>query len=165
MLMLSVVGMKVAYRDMGSRGPYAKTRRLIHRADEILQHYWRDGLGFALTLRQLFYKLVSENTIANTPKDYDKLGNVMSDARYWGLIDWDMLIDRTRTMWDYPYRRDERDAIQVAADKFMFDPWQDQKQRVEIWIEKDAAIGTIESVCHDLRVPYARPGATTRPPA
>jgi hypothetical protein len=145
---------KIAYRDRGPRGPYAKTYKLIQRADEILQHYWRDGDGFALTLRQLFYKLVVENAITNSMTEYDRLGNVMSDARYWGLIDWDMLIDRTRTMWDFPYRHDERDAIDRAANGFMLDPWREQKQRVEVWIEKDAAIGTITSVCHELRVPY-----------
>ncbi|MDP9301034.1 MAG: hypothetical protein M3P43_09115 [Actinomycetota bacterium] len=146
--------MKTTYRDMGPRGPYAKTRKLIQRADEILQHYYRAGEGFALTLRQLFYKLVTENLIANKPEEYERLGQVMSDARYWGLIDWDMLIDRTRTMWDFPYRDDERDAIEVAAHGFMLDPWTDQKQRVEVWIEKDAAIGVIQSICRDLRVPY-----------
>jgi hypothetical protein len=146
--------MKVAYRDMGARGPYAPTRRLIRRADDILQQYYRNGAGFPLTLRQLFYKLVSENTIANTPKEYDRLGQVMTDARYWGLIDWDMLIDRTRSMWDWEYFENERQAIEKAAEDFMFDCWQDQKQRVEVWIEKDAAIGTIEAVCTELRVPY-----------
>jgi hypothetical protein len=146
--------MKLVYRIPGTRGPYAKTRKVIHRADEILQHYWRDGTGFPLTLRQLFYKLVSENAIPNTPQEYDKLGGIMSDGRYWGLIDWDMLIDRTRTMWDFPYRVDERDALEQTASRFMLDPWVGQKQRVEVWIEKDAAIGTIQSVCTELRVPY-----------
>jgi hypothetical protein len=146
--------MKLAYRDKGPRGPYAKTYKIIRRADEILSHYYRDGDGFPLTLRQLFYKLVTENLIANSPKEYDRLGQIMSDARYWGLIDWDMLIDRTRTMADFAYRRDEEHALTVAAKGYMNDPWPDQPVRVEVWVEKDAAIGTIEAVCNELRVAF-----------
>jgi hypothetical protein len=145
---------KQAYRSTGQRGPYAKTRKLIARADDILTHYYRDGAGFPLTLRQLFYKLVAENAIANTPAEYERLGQVMSDARYRGQIDWDMLIDRTRTMINYPFREDEREAIRVEARRMLLDPWPRQKTRVEVWVEKDAAIGTITAVCKELRVPY-----------
>ncbi len=146
--------MKIAYRDGGARGLYVKTRRLIHEADEILSSYWRDGEGFALTLRQLFYQFVARGRLANKPSEYERLGRTMTDARYLGLIDWDMLIDRTREIFDWTYVRDERDALLESAATLKFDKWASQPSRVELWIEKDAAIGVIEAVSTELEVPY-----------
>jgi hypothetical protein len=142
--------MKRKYRDWGKRGPYKETRALIEQADNILQ-----GYAFPLTLRQLFYKLVTTNTVANTPAEYKRLGNMMSDARYWGLIDWKMLIDRGRTVMEFDTYEDEAAAIDDLGNRFAVDRWADQPTRVEVWIEKDAAIGTIEAVCKEYQVPWS----------
>lgn len=146
--------MKQVYKQVWTRGPYAANRQLIRRCDEILTQYWRGGEGFALTLRQLFYKLVVENAVANTPKAYESLGDVMTDARYAGMIDWDHIIDRSRGMIDWVYHDGEQAAIGALARELNINKWETQPFRVEIWLEKDAAIGTIESVATELRVPY-----------
>jgi hypothetical protein len=136
------------------RGLYKPTRELISDADDILVEYYV-GHGFPLTLRQLFYKLVTKNMLRNTKDDYDKLGDVMKNARYWGLISWDMLIDRGRTVFEFETYGDETDALGHLGEKFAIDLWKEQPTRVEVWVEKDAAIGTIERVCSELQVPWA----------
>ena len=36
----------------------------------------------------------------------------------------------------------------------MLDRWEDQPNYVEVWIEKDALVGVISSICNELDVPY-----------
>ena len=69
---------------------------IIDRANEIIDEY--TAQGFDLTLRQLYYQLVSRNFIANKDSEYKRLGSIISDARLAGLIDWQAIIDRTRNL-------------------------------------------------------------------
>lgn len=135
-------------------GPLGDRQEIVRLADDILSRYWDDGHGYALTLRQLFYKFVATGRIPNTPKAYENLGKLIRDARYAGLISWKMVIDRGRTVMEFETYDDEVEAIGNLSDEFLLDKWADQPARVEIWIEKDAAIGTIERVCRELQVPW-----------
>jgi hypothetical protein len=49
--------------------------------------------GYDLSLRQLYYQLVSRNIVPNTEKSYKNVGSLVSDARLAGRIDWDMIKD------------------------------------------------------------------------
>ena len=72
-----------------------KTRARLDAALEVIAEYERDGLG-KLTLRQIFYALVGRGFMPNDPKEYDKLGNLLTKARKIGLFSWDVIEDRTR---------------------------------------------------------------------
>lgn len=125
---------------------------LIALANKIIEEY--DELGFALTLRQLFYQFVSRDYLPNKQKEYKRLGGIISDARLAGLIDWNAIEDRTRNLrapatWESP-----EDIVNACAKQFNFDCWEDQPHRVEVWIEKDALLGVIEPVCSRLEVPF-----------
>lgn len=141
------------YREPGPRGMYTKTRDLITKADTILNEYWADGSGYPLTVRQLYYKLVTTNDVKNNQDEYNRVARTLTEARYLGLISWDMLIDRTRTVFDYRTHSDAASAIGSTADSFLLDKWADQPYRVEVWVEKDAAIGTILAACQEVQVP------------
>ena len=52
--------------------------------------------GYRMTLRQLFYQLVSHDILLNDQKKYKKLSTIIKDARMAGLIDWDIIEDRIR---------------------------------------------------------------------
>lgn len=143
------------YRESGKRGLYRPTKKIIEQADAVLTKYWDDGNGYPLTIRQLYYKLVTQNVLRNSKAEYARLIGIMKDARYYGLISWDMLIDRTRSIFEDGTHADERAAIADLEQRFLLDKWADQPTRVEVWIEKDAAIGTIWTVCHELQVPLA----------
>lgn len=138
--------------------PYVKKRfepetmEVIEQANAIIEDYAKQRLD--LTLRQLFYQFVSKNWIANTEKSYSRLGDIISDGRLAGMIDWSVIKDRGRkkegnTHWD-----SEADLIQACSEQFRINTWQNQKYRCEVWIEKDALSGVLAACCPELDVPY-----------
>lgn len=135
--------------------PYApafKTRSLVRFANEIVDRYRR--AGYVLTVRQIYYQFVKANRIPNNLNSYKQLADVLNKARLGGLIDWDMIEDRTRNlermpMWDTP-----EDILSGAARQYREDPWRNQKFYFEAWIEKEALIGVLERVANEFRIPY-----------
>jgi hypothetical protein len=132
--------------------PRVATLEVIERANAIIGEY--QAQGFTLTLRQLFYQLVARELLPNTHKEYKHLGRTVRDARDGGLIDWDAIEDRTRRVNTHSSWSGPADIIESAARSFRIDPWEGQRYRPEVWIEKDALLGVIEGICTEYRVPY-----------
>lgn len=124
----------------------------IEQANAICEQYARQGM--VLTLRQLYYQFVARDLVPNEQREYDRLGDICRDARMAGLMDWDHLIDRTRNLQGWKSYRGPQQALEELAEKYQRDLWAPQKKRVEVWIEKDAAIGVVEGVCARNSVPY-----------
>lgn len=135
-----------------------KNRAVIRQANAIVDEF-RDG-GFILTLRQLYYQFVAKDLIENSIQSYKRLGDIINDARLAGLVDWDMIEDRTRNINPTPMWGDPGDVDSPAefildwGRHFKNNPWVNQPIYVECWIEKDALIGVIEGPCSKWRVPY-----------
>lgn len=129
-----------------------RSKEIIEKANEIIEDY--SAQGFDLTLRQLYYQFVSRNLIPNSQREYKKLGNVISDARLAGMIDWEAITDRTRNLEKNAHWNNPGEIIEAATRQFRHDLWQDQPYRLECWIEKDALKGVIEGVCTRMDVPY-----------
>lgn len=125
---------------------------LIDHANRIIREYQRQG--FTLTLRQLYYQFVSRDLLSNTIREYKRLGSVINDARLAGLIDWEMIEDRTRNVQTISVWSDPAEILDAVADQYKEDLWDTQQHRVEVWIEKNALIGVIEPVCRRWRVPH-----------
>lgn len=125
---------------------------IIEKANEIIEGMLAQG--FELTLRQLYYQFVSKALIPNTERSYKNLGSVINDARLAGLIDWDHISDRTRSLRSNSHWGTPSDIIQACAQSYNIDMWARQKYRPEVWIEKDALVGVIEGVCRREDVPY-----------
>lgn len=130
----------------------AETRSLIDRCNTIIADY--TAQGFVLTLRQLYYQLVSRDVIANKQTEYKRLGSIVNDARLAGLIDWLAIEDRTRDLRAMSHWNQPNEIIESAAASFRVDLWEGQPYRPEVWIEKDALVGVIEGVCNELDVPH-----------
>ena len=73
---------RICYVEKNFRGSSVK---IIGQANDIIEEY--TAQGFDLTLRQLYYQFVSRDLIANTQKEYKRLGSIINDARPAGLID------------------------------------------------------------------------------
>lgn len=140
---------KIAYID---KRFHKATQQVINQANEIIGRYQAEGLN--LTLRQLYYRFVAADLIPNTSKSYDRLGQIISDARLAGQIDWNAIIDRTRNLDKLSAWTDPSQIVDDAATWWHRDLWTNQRYRPEIWIEKDALVGVIQGVCHELDVPY-----------
>jgi hypothetical protein len=130
----------------------AASMGMIKKANEIIAEY--ESQGFALTMRQLYYQFVARDLIPNNIKSYKNLGSVVNDGRLAGLIDWNHITDRTRSLKKRSHWSDPADIIAAVAQSYHIDMWANQKYRPEVWIEKDALAGVIEDVCEELSVPY-----------
>jgi hypothetical protein len=129
-----------------------KSLALIEQANAIIVEY--QARGFTLTLRQLYYQFVARALIDNTQSEYKRLGVAVKNGRRAGLIDWDAIEDRTRNVHRLPAWRDPSEIIEDCAHQYSEDIWNGQNFRPEVWIEKDALLGVIETVCGEYRLPY-----------
>lgn len=125
---------------------------LIERCNAVIVDYQRQG--FSLTLRQLYYQMVSRNIIENTERSYKRLGDLVSNARLAGLIDWNAIEDRGRNLRANSHWTTPAAIIRSARHSYKVDKWEGQCYRPEVWIEKQALEGVIAGVCGRLDVPY-----------
>lgn len=126
--------------------------QLIATANGIIGEY--QGMGFTLTLRQLYYQFVARGVIANKQTEYKRLGGIINDARLAGRIDWDAIEDRTRTVEKPNAWQSPESILSAVASQYREDIWEDQPRYVQVRIEKEALVGVIEPVCDRWRVPY-----------
>ncbi len=141
--------MKIKYQNHRIN---SATVQLIKQANSIIAEYQQRG--YAITLRQLYYQFVARGLIENKIQSYRKIGVAMNTGRMLGLVDWSAIIDRTRNLASRYHSIDARHAVDQTSQTFCVDMWNNQKHRVEIWIEKEALIGVIEHVCERNDVPY-----------
>jgi len=135
-----------------SKNVSAERKAVMAQANAICEQYAQQGL--VLTLRQLYYQFVARGLVPNEQREYDRLGDICRDARMLGLMDWDYLIDRTRNLTSWKSYRGPQEAVKELAARYHRDMWAPQHQRIEVWVEKDAAIGVVEGVCSANSVPY-----------
>jgi len=119
---------------------------------DILDSY--EQQGYDLSLRQLYYQLVSKNLVVNDERSYKNIGNLVSDARLAGHIDWDMIKDRGRETIRNPHWGDPADFLESVAEQYRFDLWHNQPCYVEVMVEKQALEGVLEPVCRRHDVPF-----------
>lgn len=125
---------------------------IIEQANRIIAGY--QNMGFDLTLRQLYYQFVSRGLLENSQKSYKRLGNIINKARLGGLVDWEAIVDRTRTLRGLSHWSNPEEIIRSALHSYHLDRWENQDYRPEVWIEKDALVGVISGVCARYDVPY-----------
>lgn len=123
---------------------------LIDDCAAVIDQYQQQNLR--LTLRQLYYQLVSKNTIRNEEKSYKNLGSVVSDARLAGLLDWDAIEDRVRVPRPPPEWESIADLTASALRQYRLPRWKGQQNYVELWVEKDALAGVLRPIALEYHV-------------
>jgi hypothetical protein len=124
---------------------------LIDQINEIISEY--EAAGYSLTLRQVYYQLVSRDLIENTEKSYKNIGSLVSNGRLAGLIDWNAIEDRTRQHRSLPHWETPAEIVQGAANQYRRNLWEGQDRYCEVWVEKDALIGIVEQAADRLDTP------------
>jgi hypothetical protein len=124
---------------------------LISEINSVIEEYNR--AGYSLTLRQVYYQLVARGTIPNNERSYKNVGQLISNGRLTGLIDWYAIEDRTRYIRSLPHWNEPAEIVASAAAQYRIDLWETQPQYVEVWVEKDALIGIIEQTARKYDVP------------
>lgn len=122
------------------KGKHTKTLAMLEEARAILAEI------HPMTVRQVYYQLVSRQVIENNRTRYQAVSNLLRDARKDGTIPWEWVEDRTRrpravAMWD-----DLAEFAEEARRAYRRDVWAWQPAYTEVWLEKDALSGIFEDV-------------------
>lgn len=139
--------MKRAYETWNPRGAALDT---IERANEIIRTY--RAQGYDLTLRQLYYQFVARGWLDNTERNYKNLGEILNRARLAGLVDWNAIVDRTRSAVSGVHDDDPNALLDMLRYAYSVDKWVGQSTRVEVWVEKEALAGIVSQVARELDV-------------
>ena len=123
---------------------------LISKINDIIEEYQEQG--YELTLRQVYYQLVARAYITNNERSYKNVGNLISEARLAGLIDWEAIVDRTRHLRRNSHWSSPKEILQSAIYQYQVDKRITQPYYIEVWVEKDALISIVEDVCSRLDV-------------
>lgn len=142
--------MKQAYEEKRFHSASLET---IGQVNAILREY--EQQGYDLSLRQLFYQMVSRDLLPNTQKEYKRLGDILNNARLAGLVDWDMIKDRGRVTVKNSHFESPAEILNIAASQFAINKWQDQPCHVEVMVEKQALEGVLIPVCRDLDIAFS----------
>jgi len=122
----------------------------LTRINGIIEEF--QGKGYRLTLRQLYYQLVSRDVIANTPEEYKKLGGLLVKGRMAGVVDWDAIEDRIRVPKIPYWVNDIEDALNDTIRQYRLDRMEGQDYYIEVWCEKDALSGIILRVTEKFHI-------------
>lgn len=143
----------------GTNGRIYETKKamLARESKEIL-----NGYSSAITLRQLYYRLVSKNLIENKQSQYQYLSRTIRDARLQGSVNWRSIEDRTRefkggdTSRVNPDRRIKRSLrlLKRAYRRHALPKWMGQSNYVEVWFEKEALSSLFGDVCNPRNITY-----------
>lgn len=140
--------MKFAFRKNNIR---PDRLRRIGQINRIVEEYQR--MGYKMTLRQLYYQLVSRDIIPNKQKEYANLSSLLTDARMNGLVDWNAIEDRLRipsspNSWESP-----EDGLDTIIELYELPRMQNQYIYIEVWVEKDALSGVLKRVTREYHIP------------
>lgn len=123
---------------------------IIEKAQNILTEYTG-----GITLRQLHYRLVAIG-MTNDVNHYKRVIGAMTKARWNNIVDMESFIDRERTMYGetkdkekalYEEIENAKDQIKAWMNAYYLNRWSNQKEYIEVWIEKKALQGVFEIPC------------------
>jgi len=136
---------------------------LLDEATAMAEQYRDDG--YSLTLRQLYYALVSEGLIPNSQNSYKRLGDVLGNARLEGDFEMDLIVDRGREAGASAQNEVKTDVDDAEGEARRYiraiphwaitiDRWFGQRSHVSVWVEKEALSGVFDKPCSDLGVGF-----------
>lgn len=109
--------------------------------NDIIQEY--ADQGYKLTLRQLYYQLVSRAIVPNKTSEYAKLSTLLVKGRMAGFIDWNAIEDRIRIPYLPYWVEDIPDALNDTVHSYRLNRQKGQSVYIELWVEKDALSGVL----------------------
>lgn len=138
---------KEAFKDVNFR---QQSLEMLDLCNSIIDLY--QGQGLRLTLRQLYYQLVTRNAITNNERSYKNLGKLVSQGRLAGEIDWEAIEDRLRTPQQVTEWRSPADIMNAVMESYTLPRWANQPAYVELWCEKDALAGVLLPITQQYHV-------------
>jgi hypothetical protein len=136
----------------------SKRAMIVAAAADVIKEYTT-----RLTVRQVYYRLVSKHLIENKTNEYKAVVNALTWARKNGKIRYQDIEDRTRQFIGGD-RSDDTPQEHFAAAKHYFEKcwsyfhlphWKGQPVYVEVWLEKQALAALFEQVTDEWHVRLA----------
>jgi hypothetical protein len=130
--------------------------KVVEAAREVFKQY-----DTSITLRQLYYRLVSRHLIENTMNSYKRLSRIMVKAREQGDVPLNCLEDRSRRILgrgDRGYESAEKylknkiEALHESWRSFTMPMWDEQSYYVIISLEKDALSRLVSRIANKYSV-------------
>lgn len=140
--------MKEKFRDKLHLSNKNKTQLEI--INSIIEEYAEQG--YTLTLRQLYYQLVSRDIIPNQQKEYAKLSSLLTKGRMAGVVDWEAIEDRNRRPYIPYWVAGIEEAIRDTISQYRLDRQKGQKNYIELWVEKDALSGVLKRITEEYHI-------------
>ena len=119
---------------------HKKTQALIDTAYVVLE------ANHPMTVRQVYYQLVSRHVIENNRGRYQSVSDALVYGRQNCLIPWDWIEDRLRRPRQVGMWSDLGDFGTTILSAYRRDVWASQPRYVEVWLEKDALSGIFEDI-------------------
>ena len=120
-----------------------------------------DDLKIPMSSRQVAYQLVGRQVIENAEKEKERVGRIIVDMRYEGIIPYSRIVDRTRAKHLAASWAGVADIMNAAAAQYRRNLWADQQVVPMIACEKRAleagcpspANPSLPSSARDVRIP------------
>jgi hypothetical protein len=96
-----------------------------------------------MTVRHVYYRLVSEGLIPKTEASYDAVVRYLVKLRRSGEIPYSWISDSTRWIRKPRTYDSGSDALRITAKAYRRSLWANQDAYVELWVEKDALAGVL----------------------
>jgi len=107
-----------------------------------------------MTVRQIFYRLVSEGLVGKTEAEYKStVCRLCSEMRLGGDLPFHWIADNSRWMRKPQSYSGLHSMLAITKSAYRRDLWTSQPEYVEIWLEKEALSGVLYEVTSEWDVP------------
>ncbi len=107
-----------------------------------------------MTIRQLYYQLVSRGSIEKTEAAYRRVCDISGQMRIAGTLSYGKIADGNRQRRSVAQWGGPADLLESATAQYRKNRWEHQRWHVEVWCEKDALSGVLLPVCDAWGVTY-----------
>lgn len=112
-----------------------------------------DQAGPPMTVRQVYYSLVSLGAIPKTEGGYNRVGYHLLTLRRLAVIPYGFIADNTRWMRKPETYQGLDEFLEITKQAYRRMLWADQDVYLEVWCEKDALAGVLYGVTAPWDVP------------
>ena len=105
-----------------------------------------------LSVRQLFYLLVTGGHIDKTESGYERVIDLSGQLRMSGELPFGWIRDDSRRRMQYNLHKSPADAIRDMAEQYRYDYQSEQPVNMEVWCEKETLNGLLWPVCAEYRI-------------
>ena len=138
---------KIQYAE---KNIHRASRILLDKMIHVIEEY--EALNYLLTVRQVYYQMVTRLILANVDNMYQRTSKLLNIGRMNGEIDWDTIVDRVRKRIMPSQFWNLSDLVNAATYSYRRHRWHDQPHYVEVIVEKEALAGILEPVADKYHV-------------